>query len=128
MLELGLDGVDHLGEGWEVSIVETETAGELPNTFDGIEFRRVRGQIVEREVKGMFFSPGLVETGMMVFGVISDHHHAAAGSDAAAAKGPHEREEGEAIEFSGLAAEEKLPVPKPHCGKISHAVPRGSVQ
>ena len=103
--------------------METETAGELPNSFDGIEFRRVRGQIVESKVKGVFFSPGPVETGMMVLGVIGDHYHAAAGSDAVAAKGSHEREEGEAIEFSALAAEEKLPVAKPHCKQSLPSLP-----
>ncbi len=108
--------------------METETAGELPNTFDGIEFRRVRGQIVEREVKGMFFSPVPVNTGMMVFGVIGDYHHAAAGSDAGAAKGSDEREEGGAIELAYLAGKEKLPVAKPHRGRVSHGVPGGSMQ
>ena len=108
--------------------METETAGELPNSFNGIEFWRVRGQIVEREVKGVFFSPGFVETGMMIFGIIGDHHHPTTSSDAAAAKDSDEREEGEAVEFAHLAAEEKLPVAKPHRGKVSHAVPRGCMQ
>ena len=108
--------------------METETAGELPNTFDGIEFRRVRGQIIEREVKGVFFSPRLVKTGMMVFRVIGDHHHAAAGSDAGAAKGSDEHPEGGAIELAYLAGKEKLPVAKPHSSKISHAVPGGRVK
>jgi len=66
--------------------VETEASGELPNSFDGVEFRRVQGQVVEGKVKRVLFSPGLVQAAMMVFGVIGDHDYAATGSDAGAAK------------------------------------------
>src|ERR1035437_966965 len=65
---------------------------------------------------------------MMVFGVIGDHHHPAAGADAMASEAFHEREKGRAIELAVFTAKQKFPVSESHRAKISHAAPRGSMQ
>jgi hypothetical protein len=51
-----------------------------------------------------------VEKGMMIFGVIGDHHHPAPSADAVAPQAFHERKEGCAIELACFTAKQKLPV------------------
>ena len=84
LAELGFDGVDYRFQLIEIAVVQAETPCELPNSFDGIQIRRVGRQIVQRKVKQVFFSPWPMKKGMMVFGVIGNHHHPAASADAVA--------------------------------------------
>src|ERR1035437_6372593 len=128
LAELGFDGVDHSFQLVEVAVVQAEAPCKLPNSFDGIQVRRVGRQIAQRKVEDMFFSPWPVEKGMMVFGVIGDHHYPATGSDAVAAQAFHECEKGRAIELTCFAAKQKLPISQPHRTKISDAASRGSMQ
>jgi len=44
--------------------------GKLPDTFNGVEFRTVRGQVVELELFAMQCPPILVKFSMMVASVI----------------------------------------------------------
>jgi hypothetical protein len=45
-------------------------AGKLPDAFNGVEFRAVRGQVVELELFAMQCPPSLVKFSMMVASVI----------------------------------------------------------
>jgi hypothetical protein len=69
---------DRCGDGIqrrEVLVVEAETARELPDSLDWIEFRALRWKEVEFEWLGHVFPPVLVEPGMVVLRVIGDHHY-----------------------------------------------------
>ena len=65
----GDDGVQ-LGE---VLVVRTATANEFPNALDRIEFRAVGRQEMEDKTARDFLRPGLIQTGVVIAGVIDDH-------------------------------------------------------
>jgi hypothetical protein len=54
--------------------MQTEAAGEPPNSFNGIQFGAVRGKKVQVKFAGLFFAPPLVGSRMMVGSVIGDNH------------------------------------------------------
>jgi hypothetical protein len=65
---------------------------------------------------------------VVVFGVVSDHDHSAAGSNAGPAEALHERKKGHPVELVCFTTELKLPVPYPYRPKVSNTAPRRSVK
>src|SRR6516225_9817405 len=92
--------------------------------LDGIQLRAVRRQIVEHKIGGMFFSPLPMEPGVVVLGIVRDHHHAATAGEAGLVKLFHKFKEGQAVELLLLPAKTKAPIAKSYGGKIPHAVSR----
>jgi hypothetical protein len=79
--------------------VQATAPGQLPNSFDRIQFGTVGRQVIQSKIIGVFFSPLLMKPGVMVLGVVGDHNHSAAGSDASAPETFHESKEGRSVEL-----------------------------
>jgi len=60
---------------WEIAIVRTEAARELPNPFNRVQFRAVGRKKVEPQSIAMFSEPWPQLFGMMPAGVINDDNH-----------------------------------------------------
>jgi len=65
-----LDGFDDLVEDGEMPIVRCQSASELPNPLNGIEFGTVWGQKHEREHFAVGAQPRLEQTSVVVLGVV----------------------------------------------------------
>ena len=83
-----------------------------------------RGQIVEHKIGGVFFSPLLMEPGVVVLGIVRDHHHAATAGEAGLIKLFHKFKEGRTVELLLLPAKPEAPIAKSYGAKIPHAVSR----
>jgi hypothetical protein len=101
--------------------MQAQAPSQLPNSLDGIQFGTVGRQVVQSEVSGVVFSPLLMQAGVMVFGVVCDHYHAASGSNTRTPEAFQKREEGLSVEHFRLTAILKSPVPQPHCAEVSDA-------
>jgi hypothetical protein len=76
-LELKLDNVDEIFQIGEVLVVDTFSSSELPYTLDWIEFGAIGRQKVELEILRMQIPPGLVESSVVVLGIVDNHDDAA---------------------------------------------------
>ena len=116
---------DHFGDGIqrrEVLVVEAETARELPDPFDWIEFRAVRWKEIEFESSGHVFPPAPVKARMVVLRVVRDHHHPSPCGGGLVSNLTGKREEGLGVEFAGLLAKDEFAVPEPDGAKVSDAL------
>ena len=59
--ELALDSIGHLLEFLEVNVMQAFATGKFPDALNGVEFRTIRGQVVELEVFGIQRPPVLVK-------------------------------------------------------------------
>jgi hypothetical protein len=55
--ELSFDGSDDAIEEGKVAVVEAESAGEFPDSFDGIQFGAVGRQEVQAEIGDLLDAP-----------------------------------------------------------------------
>lgn len=108
--------------------MDTFSAGELPYTFDRIEFGAIRRQKVELEVRRMPFSPGLVKPSVVVFGIVHNHHDATAGSAGSSSQALEEFQVGLSIEFPILTLPNQFSVAQSDGTKVAHALAAGVVQ
>jgi hypothetical protein len=67
--------------------VQALSPGKLPNPFDGVEVRRVWRQIVEDQSVCMLLPPASMQPGMMIAGIVGDHHDPARCGDGGAIEG-----------------------------------------
>src|SRR4051812_13520986 len=77
-LKARADGSNDIVECGEVLIVQATAADQLPHPFDGIEFGAVRRKEVQAEPILDACSPGRVQSGVMITGVVTDDDHALA--------------------------------------------------
>ena len=101
---------------------------ELPEAFDGIEFRAIRRQEIQCESIGMLFSPLLMEFGMVIPGVVCDDYNTPAASGADPAQAPQEPMECQGIESAYLPLGHKLAVPQAYSPKVANAATSGMME
>jgi len=77
--KLGIHSRGEFGERREISVVKTEAPKQFPDSFDGIKLWAVGRQEVKVESRLMKAAPLCVQGGVMVFRVVGDNDHAAAG-------------------------------------------------
>jgi hypothetical protein len=97
--------------------MKTQSAGEFPYPFDGIQIRTIGRQKVQAESGSLLVASLQMELGAMVLRVVADGQNAAAGNGADFPKPFQELPEGLSVESSDLATEQKLAVPQTHGGK-----------
>ena len=66
------DRIGDIFEFGEVSVVGGQSAGEFPDALDGVEVRAIAREKLEGEARGVCCAPILVQSGMVVLGVIGD--------------------------------------------------------
>jgi len=108
--------------------METAPTREFPHTLRGIQLRAVRRQEVKGETLGSFLPPVPVESGMVVFGVVGNHHHPSRRAGAQRAKVFQELPAGDGIELAGLAPEEEFAVAQADRPEVAHALPGGVME
>jgi hypothetical protein len=106
---LTFDGGNDSIEESEVTIVQTQPAGELPDPFDRVEFRAVRRQEVQAKLWGLLITPRQMEFGAMILRVVTDGEYATSGNSAGLAEHFEELPEGLSVKSPGLAANKNSP-------------------
>lgn len=119
MYKFGFDGGDDVFQLREVTIMNASSARELPDSLDGVEVWTVSGQKVQAEPARPLCSPQLVESSMVILGVVGDYDHPSARSPTNPTESFHEIKEGHGVEDVRFPAEEELAVAQPYGGKVS---------
>jgi hypothetical protein len=99
--------------------MQAKPTGEFPYSFDGIELGAVGRKKVQSESGCLLLPPVLVEAGVMIPGVVSDDHDAAAGPNAGATQMAKKVQEGGAIELVLLSAKYKPAIAQPDGAKVT---------
>jgi len=105
----------------EVLVVQTAATDQFPDAFDRIEFRAVRRQKGQLEVIGDRVSPSGVPAGVMIPGVVTDHHHLSACPATLTFELPQEIPAGACIKHAFGPGHNELAVPQAHCAKEADA-------
>jgi hypothetical protein len=104
---------------FEIAIVETKAACELPDSFDGIKFWTVGWEKVQFKTAGVRFPPEPVESGMMIGSVVGNDHHAAARNPTGSAQLPEKLETRLPIKSPSFPPKHKTPVAQTDRAEIS---------
>ena len=116
-------GGDDPVEESEVTVVQAQPTRELPNPFDGVEFRAVGWQEVQAELGSLLITPLQMEFGAVILRVVAYGQYATAGNSARFAEHFQELPEGLSVESPRLAAKQKRAVPQADCGEVADAFP-----
>ena len=95
----------------EVPVVRGLPTREFPHSLDRIEFRTVGWEKLQREARLGFAAPVLVQSGMVVRGIVEDNNGPATSVTTDLAQVLEKREKGIAIELGYLPLEHKFSVP-----------------
>ena len=91
--------------------MQAAAAGELPDTFDRVQFRAIGRQIIQSKVSGVLRAPGVVKKGVMLLGIVGDVHNAPAAANTGPPEDSQEGKEGEGIELARFPGEKESSVP-----------------
>jgi hypothetical protein len=108
--------------------MQTEPPRQFPNPFDGIQVRAVGRQVAQGEFGLLLRPPSRVQRGVMIFGVVDDHHHAPSRPSAAAPQFFQEAPGRHPIKAARFAAEEEFTVPQADSSKVADAFACGSME
>ena len=108
--------------------METASGREFPNPFREIQLGTVRGQEVEGETLGNLLPPFPVQSGMVVFGVVGNHHHPSSRAGADRAQVFQEPPAGAGVELARLTPEEELAVAQADRPEVAHALAGGMME
>ena len=126
--EFGLDCVDDVSKIFEITIVQATTTCELPHSLDGIKFGTIRGKEIQSKMLGLFLPPRLVESRVVIRGIVRDYHHSSPGATAGLAELAEKLKKAKPIEFAGLRAKHKTPIAQTHGSEIPYASASRSMQ
>src|ERR1039457_1371592 len=90
--------------------MDTKTAREFPDALRRVQFRAVGRQEVQTETFRLLLPPVLVESGVVISGVVGNHHHLSIRAGAGGTKLLQELPAGHGVELAGLTTEEELAV------------------
>jgi len=112
----------------EVTIVQSKPTSQFPDPFNRIQIRTVRRQVTHPKI-GLLLGPPLgVKLGVVILGVIRDHHHLATGPAATLAQLTKKAPGGHGIKAGGFAREEKLSIAQTDGTEVTDALARGMVK
>ena len=84
--------------------------GEFPNALRGVQFRAVGRQEVQAETFRLLLPPVSVQSGVVISGVVGNHHHLSSRARAGSTKLFQELPAGQGVELARLGPEEELAV------------------
>jgi len=102
--------------------MQAATACELPHSLDRIEFGTIRGEEIQGKTVGVLFPPRLVESRVVIRGIVGNDHNPSPGPTTDWAELLEKLKEARPIEFAGLPTEHKTPIPQAHCPEIPHTL------
>ncbi|MFH1627119.1 MAG: hypothetical protein ABIE47_00150, partial [Pseudomonadota bacterium] len=119
---------DKRDQSWEIPVMNSHPASNLPDPFNRIEFGAIRWHEFQCQMPLAFFSPFEMHLGMMILDVVKDQDNVpprvAAGSSYLLEKG----EERFPIEAFFLPAVDEFAIPYTHSAKVADAFAGGMVQ
>jgi hypothetical protein len=124
-LKLLLNGLGDLIQLGEILIVQTLSPRQLPNSFNGIEFRTVGWQKVELEISPVQFPPSLMEPSMVIGSVIDNEHHAPTRAASRASQMLEKSEIGFLVEFPFLSLINQLTIMQSNGSEVTHTLASG---
>src|SRR5208282_5126539 len=101
----------------------TKPTRELPDALRGVQFRTVGRQEVQAETFRRLLPPIAVQSGVVVSGVVSNHHHLSSRASAGGTKFFQELPAGHGVELARLTPEEELAVAEADRSLVAHALP-----
>ncbi len=102
--------------------MQAATARELPHSFDRIEFGTIRRKEVQDKPVGVLFPPRLVESRVVIRSIVGNDHNPSPAPTTGGAELLEKLKEARPIEFAGLQAEHKTPIPQAHGPEIPHTL------
>ena len=107
--------------------MQATTTCELPHSFDRIEFGAIGREEVQGKMVGLPRPPGLVESGVVIGGIVSDDDYPSSGATTGLAELAKELKKAGPVEFARLRAKNKAPIPQAHGSEISNTLARRSM-
>jgi len=108
--------------------MDTKPTREFPDALRGVQFRAVGRQEVQAETFRLLLPPVPVQSGVVIAGVVGNHHHLSIRASADGTKLLQELPAGQGVELARLTPEEELAVAQADRSIIAHAHPGGLVQ
>jgi hypothetical protein len=105
--------------------MDTEPTREFPDALRGIQLRTVGRQEVKAEAFSLLLSPVPVQSGVVIFRVVGNHHHASIRASTDGPKILQKLPAGQGVELARLAPKEELAVAQADRSIIAHALPSG---
>jgi hypothetical protein len=101
---------------------------EFPDTFRGVQFRAVGRQEVQVEAFRLLLPPVVVQPGVVIAGVVGNHHHLSSPASAAGTELLQELPAGQGVEFARLPPKEKSAVTQTNRSIVAHALVGGRMK
>ena len=97
--------------------MQTKPTSEFPDPVDRIQLGAIGWQVVQCELCDVLFAPLPMEPGVVVLGIVGDHHHATVAAKAGLVKSFHKFKKGQAVELVRLPAKLEPPIAQSHGAK-----------
>ena len=121
-VEYIFNGIDHILQPGEVSVMSSFSPRDLPNPLDGVEFRAVGRHELQRKSLMAVQSPFSMKLSMVVSDVVDDQHNPPSRVRADLPQVFEEAKKCLPIELVCFSAIDELAISDSHCTKISHAL------
>lgn len=121
-VEYTFNGIDHILQLGEVSVMSSFSPRDLPNPLDGVEFRAVGRHELQRKSLMTVQSPFSMKLSMVVSDVVDDQHNPPSRVRTDLAQVFEEAKECLPVELVCFSAIDELAISDSHCSEISHAL------
>jgi len=108
--------------------MNTKPARQFPDSLGGIQFGTVGRQEIQAEPLGLLLSPVPVQAGVMILGVVGNHHCLPRSARAGGTKLLQKLPAGQGVELPGLCPEEETPIAQADRSIVTHALAVGRVK
>ena len=121
-VEHTFNGIDHILQLGEVSVMSSFSPRDLPNPLDGIEFRAVGRHEFQSKSPMAVQSPFSMKLSMVVSDIVDDQHNPPSRVRADLTQVFEEAKKCLPIELVRFAAINELAIPDSYCSEISYAL------
>jgi len=101
--------------------MNTKPTREFPDALRGVQFRAVGRQEVQAETFRFLLPPVSVQSGVVISGVVGNHHHLSSGARAGSRKLIQELPAGQGVELARFWPEEEAAIAQANRSIIAHA-------
>ena len=108
--------------------MDTKPARQFPDALGGVQFRAVGRQEIQAEALGFLLSPVPVQAGVMILGVVGNHHCPSRPARAGRTELLQELPAGQGVELPGLRPEEEATIAQADRSMVAHALAIGRVK
>lgn len=121
-VEHAFNGIDHILQLGEVSVMSSFSPRDLPNSLDGVEFRAIGRHELQCKSPMAVQPPFSMKLSMVVSDVVDDQYNPPSRVRADLAQVFEEAEKCLPIELVRFSAIDELAIPDSHCSEISYAL------